>query len=215
MDDNWDMNFDDDSDMDGQWNKHNEIEIYLTTFDGAQHLRLHGWLKINNTTIKAEQFASKGDGHYGGFVVFITSKTLELLKEETLENGLFMDLDIILDTKKENTWEGIDNIIKFDEGIKNFLSDLASGTSLSSPEDIDYFVERANETTVELFKKAPSYITEYIETNDMSYKSKIKDLDILIEYFEQQERYEDCSLLVKVKQRVEKRELLLKTQVNE
>ena len=215
MDDNWDMNFDDDSDMDGQWNKHNEMEIYLTTYDGDQHLRLHGWLKTHNTTIKAEQFASKGDGHYGGFVVFIKSKTLELLKEENLENGLFMDLDIILDTKKENTWEGIDNIIKFDEGIKNFLSDLASGTSLSSPEDIDYFVERANETTVQLFKRSPSYITEYIETNDMSYKSKMKDLDILIEYFEQQERYEECSLLVKVKQKVEKRELLIKIQGND
>ena len=61
----------------------------------------------------------------------------------------------------------------------------------------------------------PSYITEYIETNDMSYKSKMKDLDILIEYFEQQERYEECSLLVKVKQKVEKRELLIKIQGND
>ena len=218
MDDNWDMNFDDDSDMDGQWNKHNEIEIYLTTYDGTQHLRLHGWLKTNNTTIKAEQFASKGDGHFGGFVVFITSKTLELLKEENLENGLFVDLEIISDGIEENTFKpstGLDNIMKLDEGIKTFLFDLASGASLSSPEDVDHFVERANETTVQLFKRSPSYITEYIETNDMSYKSKMKDLDILIEYFEQQERYEECSLLVKVKQKVEKRELLIKIEGNE
>jgi len=194
--DDWnidDFNFD--SEMDGQWNRHNEIEIYLTTYDGTQHLRLHGWLKSNQTTIKAEQFASKGDDHFGGFVVFINLETLELLKEET--------------------WGGIDNIMKLDEGIKEFLFDLASGNSLSSPEDIDHFVERANETTVLLFKKSPSYITEYIETNDMSCKSKIKDLDILIEYFEQQERYEDCALLVKVKKRVKKRELLLKIQGNE
>ena len=214
MDDNWDMNFDDDSDMDGQWNKPNEMEIYLTTYDGAQHLRLHGWLKTNNTTIKAEQFASKGDGHYGGFVVFIKSKTLELLKEENLEIGLFVDLEIISE-EETKTFHLTDNIMKLDEGIKSFLFDLASGTSLSSPEDVDHFVERANETTVELFKRSPSYITEYIETNDMSYKSKMKDLDILIEYFEQQERYEDCALLVKVKQKVEKRELLLKIQGNE
>ena len=214
MDDNWDMNFDDDSDMDGQWNKHNEMEIYLTTYDGDQHLRLHGWLKTNNTTIKAEQFASKGDGHYGGFVVFIKSKTLELLKEENLESGLFVDLEIISE-EETKTFHLTDNIMKLDEGIKSFLFDLASGTSLSSPEEVDHFVERANETTVELFKRSPSYITEYIETNDMSYKSKIKDLDILIEYFEQQERYEDCALLVKVKQKVEKRELLLKIQGNE
>ena len=170
MDDNWDINFDYDSDMDGQWNRHNEMEIYLTTYDGTQHLRLHGWLKTNNTTIKAEQFASKGDGHFGGFVVFITPETLELLKEENLESGLFVDLEIISDEIEENTFKpstGLDNIMKLDEGIKSFLFDLASGTSLSSPEDVDHFVERANETTVELFKRSPSYITEYIETNDM------------------------------------------------
>jgi len=217
--DDWnidDFNFD--SEMDGQWNRHNEIEIYLTTYDGTQHLRLHGWLKSNQTTIKAEQFASKGDDHFGGFVVFINLETLELLKEENLESGLFMDLEIINDEIEENSFKpstGLDNIMKLDEGIKSFLSDLASGTGLSSPEDIDHFVERANETTVLLFKKSPSYITEYIETNDMSCKSKIKDLDILIEYFEQQERYEDCALLVKVKQKLEKKELLLKIQGNE
>ena len=49
----------------------------------------------------------------------------------------------------------------------------------------------------------------------MSYEHKMKDLDILIQYFEEQERYEDCALLVKVKQKVEKRELLLKIQGNE
>ena len=216
MDDNWDMNFDDDSDMDGQWNRHNEIEIYLTTYDGAQHLRLHGWLKQNKILIKAEQFASKGDDHFGGFVIYINKNIVDDLEEENLENGLFMNLDIISDeTPKEETWGGIDNIMKLDEGIKEFLFDLASGNSLSSPEDIDKFVGKANETTLLIFKRSHSYITEYIETNDLSYKSKLKDLNLLIEYFEQQERYEDCALLVKVKQKLEKKELLLKIQGNE
>ena len=49
----------------------------------------------------------------------------------------------------------------------------------------------------------------------MSYDNKMKDLDILIQYFEEQERYEDCALLVKVKQKVKKRELLLKMQNDE
>ena len=58
-------------------------------------------------------------------------------------------------------------------------------------------------------------ITEYIETNEMSYEHKIKDLDILIQYFEEQERYEDCALILEVKKQVEKRKLLTKIQGNE
>ena len=41
--DDWnidDFNFD--SEMDGQWNRQAQMEILLKTFDGTQHLRLHG-----------------------------------------------------------------------------------------------------------------------------------------------------------------------------
>ena len=37
----------------------------------------------------------------------------------------------------------------------------------------------------------------------------------MINYFEEREQYEDCALLVKIKQKVEKRKLLLKIQGNE
>jgi len=210
MDDNWDTNFDYDSEMDGTWNS-KEIEIYLTTYDGAQHLLLHGWLKKNRVTIKMEHHASKGDGHFGGFTAHISESFLEKLKEDNLENGSFTDIEIIskIDTKTFS----MDNIIKLDEGIKDFLFDIAG--NISSPEDISRFVGKANETTVKLFKQDQSYITEYIETNEMSYDNKIKDLNILIEYFEEQERYEDCALLVEVKSKVQTRELLLKIQGNE
>jgi len=103
--------------------------------------------------------------------------------------------------------------MKLDEGIKEFLFDIAG--NISTPEDISRFVGRANETTLKLFKQDQSYITEYIETNDMSYESKLKDLDILIQYFEEQERYEDCALILEVKKKVKKRQLLLKIQDNE
>ena len=217
--DEW--NFDDfnyDDPMDGQWNRHTEMEICLKTYDGTQHLRLHGWLKRNDTLIKMESFTTekerKDKSHFGSFIVYITKKTLDKLKEENLEKGLFMDLEILSSGEKRwETYKGMDNVIKLDEGIKDFLFDIAG--SLSSPEDISKFVGKANETTLKLFRKNPNYITEYVETNDMSYDSKLKDLDILIEYFEERERYEDCALLVKVKKKVEKRELLLKIQNNE
>ena len=210
MDDNWDINFDYDSEMDGQWNS-KELEIYLTTYDGAQHLLLHGWLKKNKITIKMEHHASKGDDNFGGFSVFISESFLEKLKEDNLENGLFTDLEVV--SKRETKTFSMDNVMKLDEGIKDFLFDIAG--NISSPEDISRFVGRANETTLKLFRKNPEYITEYVETNDMSYDSKIKDLDMLIKYFEEQERYEDCALILEVKNKVETKQLLLKIQDNE
>jgi hypothetical protein len=210
MDDTWDINFDYDSEMDGTWNR-KEMEIILKTFDGAQHLRLHGWLKRNDTLIKMEQFASKGDNYFGSFQVLLESKTLSKLKEDNMEKELFTHIDII--SNEENTYKISDNIMKLDEGIKEFLFDIAG--NISTPEDITRFVGKANETTLKLFKQDQSYITEYIETNEMSYDNKIKDLNILIEYFEEQERYEDCALLVKVKDKVKTRELLTKIQENE
>ncbi len=211
--DDWnidDFNFNDP--MDGQWNRHTEMEILLKTFDGTQHLRLHGWLKRNDTLIKMEQFANKGEDYFGSFIIYTTEKTLSKLKEENMEKELFTHIDILSKEIKENTF-GIDNIMKLDEGIKEFLFDIAG--SMTNPEDMSKFVSRANETTLTLFKKDQRYITEYVETNDMSYENKIKDLDLLINYFEEQERYEDCALLVKVKQKVEKRNILTKIQDNE
>ena len=217
--DDWnidDFNYNDP--MDGEWNRQAEMEVCLKTYDGTQHLRLHGWLKRNDTLIKMESFTTekerKKKSHFGSFIVYITEKTLEKLKNENLEKGLFMDLEVLSSGERRwATYKGMDSITKLDEGIKNFLFDIAG--SISSPEDITKFVGKANETTLKLFKRDPIYITEYIETNEMSYKHKLKDLDLLIQYFEEQERYEDCALILEVKKRVEKRELLLKIQNNE
>ena len=49
----------------------------------------------------------------------------------------------------------------------------------------------------------------------MTYEHKIKDLDMLLEYFEEREQYEDCALILKVKEKVQTKELLLKIQNNE
>ena len=103
------------------------------------------------------------------------------------------------------------NIQKLDEGIKNFLFDI----SLQTPKEISNWVEKANKVSLELFKTSKSYQDEYVESNDMTYKDKLKDIDIMIEYFEDREKYEDCALLMKIKQRIEKRQLLIKLQNNE
>ena len=94
--DDWnidDFNYNDP--MDGEWNRQAEMEVCLKTYDGTQHLRLHGWLKRNDVLIKMEQFTSekerKGEAsHFGSFIIYITERTLENLKDENLEKGLFM-----------------------------------------------------------------------------------------------------------------------------
>jgi len=192
------------------------MEVCIKTYDGTQHLRLHGWLKRNDVLIKMEQYTTekerKKEIHYfGTFIVYITEKTLENLKEENLEKGLFMDIEILSSGEKRfETFKGLDSITKLDEGIKDFLFDIAG--SISSPEDITRFVSRANDTTVKLFRKSQTYITEYVETNEMTYEHKIKDLDMLLEYFEEREQYEDCALILKVKEKVQTRNLLTKIQ---
>ena len=214
MNDNWDFNFDYEHDMSGQWNKQPQMEILLKTFDGAQHLRLHGWLKRNDTLIKMESFANKGEEFFGSFIVYIKEKTLSKLKEENMEKELFTHIDIL--SNEEARWEGykgLDGVMKLDEGIKDFLFDIAG--QISTPEDITKFVDKANETTLKLFRQSQSYITEYVETNDMSYENKIKDLNLLIQYFEEQERYEDCALILKVKEKVQTKQLLTKLENNE
>ena len=56
-----------------------ELEVYLTTYDGAQHLRLHGWLKRNTVLIKSETIAKAKD-HFGMFMVYINDEMLDKLK---------------------------------------------------------------------------------------------------------------------------------------
>ena len=65
-------------------------------------------------------------------------------------------------------------------------------------------MSEANETSLALFKKNDDFINDYVETKEMSAKDKIKDLNLMIKAFIEEERYEDCALLVKIKDKVKK-----------
>ena len=204
------------------WNDFNpndmahELEVHIITIDGAQHLRLSGYLKRNSILIKSETIASdEKEGVFGRFMIYPTYKQLEALKKENRKNDLYSELETM--TNENGRWDlykkdtAMFNIQKLDEGIKNFLFDI----SLQTPKEINNWVKKANKMTLELFKTSKSYQDEYVESNDMTYKDKLKDIDIMIEYFEEREKYEDCALLMKIKQRIEKRQLLIKIQGNE
>ena len=209
------MKWDDWDDLDFNDMAH-ELEVHIITIDGAQHLRLSGYLKRNSILIKSETIASdEKEGVFGRFMIYPTYKQLEALKKENRKNDLYDELETM--TNENGRWDlykkdtAMFNIQKLDEGIKNFLFDI----SLQTPKEISNWVEKANKVSLELFKTSKSYQDEYVESNDMTYKDKLKDIDIMIEYFEDREKYEDCALLMKIKQRIEKRQLLIKLQNNE
>ena len=185
-------------DIMGRWNRHRELEVYLTTFDGAQHLRLHGWLIRNDTLIKAENI-SNGEDHFGTFMVYITENQLNKLKENNTESALFMDLEVMsTESERWNLYQGLDN----KEGIFDKIQDFMFNFQIRSKEDIETFLKQANETSLALFKRNDEFVDDYVKTKEMSKKDKLKDIDHMIESFVEEERYEDCAFLVKIKDKV-------------
>ena len=185
-----------------KYERHKEFEVHLLTYDGAQHLRLHGWLKRNDVLIKAENIQDIDD-MFGTFMVYITENQLEKLKENNTESSLFLDLEVMSsESERWNIFQKMkkDHIRSEIEKIQNFMFSF----QIRDKEDIEKFLKQANETSLALFKKNKDFIDDYVETEEMSAKDKVKDLDLMIEAFVEEERYEDCALLVKIKDKIKK-----------
>ena len=185
-----------------KYERHKEFEVHLLTYDGAQHLRLHGWLKRNDTLIKAENI-SNGEDHFGTFMVYITENQLNKLKEQNTESSLFMDLEVMSsESERWNIFQKMkkDHIKSDIEKIQDFMFSF----QIRDKDDIQKFLTQANETSLALFKKNDDFIDDYVRTPEMSKKDKLKDLDLMIEHFVEDERYEDCALLVKIKEKITK-----------
>ena len=186
----------------GKWHRHRELEVYLTTFDGAQHLRLHGWLKRNDCLIKTENIANNDD-HFGTFMVYITENQLNKLKENNTESSLFMDLEVMsTESERWNLFQDINK--KEKDNVFDKIQDFIFSFQIRDKKDIEKFLKQANETSLALFKKNEEFIDDYVETNEMSAKDKLKDIELMIEAFVEEERYEDCALLVKIKDKIKK-----------
>ena len=189
-----------------KYERHREFEVHLLTYDGAQHLRLHGWLKRNDVLIKSETIHNTEDS-FGRFMIFINDIMLEKLKEENLERGLFIDIDVM--NGESERWGLIKNIEREDEetereNLLDKIQDFMFSFQIRDKEDIEKFLKKANETSLKLFKQSKSFIRDYVETKELTYEDKIKDLNLMIEAFIEEERYEDCALLVKVKKQINK-----------
>ena len=185
-----------------KYERHREFEVHLLTYDGSQHLRLHGWLKRNDVLIKSETIHNN-DESFGRFMVFINNIMLEKLKEENLERGLFVDIDVM--NGESERWNMIKGLNKEEDERENLLDkiqDFMFSFQIRDKDDIEKFLNQANETSLKLFKQNESFVEDYVTTKELTYEDKLKDIDLMIEAFIEQERYEDCALLVKVKNKV-------------
>ena len=180
----------------GKWNRHRELEVVLTTFDGEQHLRLHGWLKRNDTLIKTETIIDD-DEQFGTFMVYITENQLNKLKEQNTESSLFMDLEVM--SSESDRWD-LYKGLKDKENLVEDIQDFMFNFQIKDKNDIQKFLTQANETSLALFKRSKDFVDDYVKTPSMTKKDKLKDLDLMIEAFVDEERYEDCALLVGIKE---------------
>ena len=178
--------------------KKNYIEVCFTTEDGVQHLRLHGYLKRNDIPVKTEQIFEKDAEDFGMFIaIFLQEDLIDIIQNK---DNLFADFEVL--SKEDKRW---DNYNKLKD--KDFIKDISGFMFSFTPEkekDIEIFVKKANETTLNLFKRSNEFLVDYVQNEAMTADEKINDLNYLIIFFEKQERYEDCALLVKIKDKIEK-----------
>jgi len=99
--------------------KKGHIEICLTTEDGIQHLRCHGWLKRERILVKAEQVFGKGSNDFGMFIIVVPSEELYELME--YKDDMFSSFEVM--NQEEERW----NTYKkkkdkdFIQNISNFM----------------------------------------------------------------------------------------------
>jgi hypothetical protein len=174
------------------------IEVCLTTEDGIQHLRCHGWLKRQKILIKSEQVFRETPTakDFGMFIIVVPSEELMGIME--YQSDMFTDLEVL--SKEEERWDTYKKIKDKDfiQNIQDFMFSLVPKNKI----DIDEFTNKANETTLSMFKSSKEFTADYVLEDFMNYDEKITDLNYLIGYFEEQERYEDCAHLLKIKDKI-------------
>jgi hypothetical protein len=172
------------------------IEVCLTTEDGIQHLRCHGWLKREKYLIKSEQVFRKGSEDFGMFVVVMSNDDLYEIIE--YKGDMFNSFEVM--SKEEERWNTYKK--KKDKDFINSISSFMFSLAPESKIDIDEFIVKANEATLDMFKTSDSFRGDYVLQDFMTVEEKLTDLDTLIEFFEVRERYEDCAYLMKIRDKI-------------
>jgi hypothetical protein len=134
--------------------------------------------------------------------VIIDDDSFYDLEEENTEKALFMDLQIINRNDEDKGEYKINPTKKLDKETLENLKSFMFNFEVKDPEEIDDFLSQTNETSLALFRRNDDFIEDYVRTLEMEGEDKIKDIDFMIRYFLEDERYEDCALLQDIKKRV-------------
>jgi hypothetical protein len=179
-------------------------EIILTTQSGISHLKLHGWLKSKEFVIKGEQIFPLKNKNFGMFILNIKSKDITKLQECS---DLWDSIEYL--GNEGDRWDTYKQLkrgdINYIKSIKDFMFSTSSeqdGKSSYGEIPLDELIAHTNETSLALFKKNPEFVDNYLSTKELTKKEKKIDLSQMIEYFEEQERYEDCAILVGIKNKL-------------
>ena len=125
------------------YKRHREFEVHLTTYDGAQHLRLNGWLKRNDVIVKSEGIQkTKKSLFFGSFIIYINDIMLEKLKEENLDKGLYCDIEVMNGEKER--WETYKTYES--ENLFEKIQDFMFAFQVKDKKDIEKFLNDANNT---------------------------------------------------------------------
>jgi len=114
------------------------IEVCLTTEDGIQHLRLHGWLKRQSYPVKTEQIFGKGSKDFGMFMIIIPSSELWGLEEH--KGDMFNSYEVM--SKEDERWDSYKKIKNKDfiKDISQFMFSFVTEKKI----DFDEFIHKAN-----------------------------------------------------------------------
>ena len=181
-------------------------EIIITTQDGISHLKLHGWLKSKKFTIKGEQIFPLNNKNFGMFILNIKSKDITKLQECS---SLWNSIEYL--GNEGDRWDAYKQLklgdMDYIKNIKDFMfsvpfSPKGGDKNPYGEIPLDELIAHTNETSLELFKKNPKFVDNYLLTKELTKKEKKIDLKQMIEYFEEKERYEDCAILVGIKNKL-------------
>ena len=118
--------------------KRGHIEVCLTTEDGIQHLRCHGWLKRERILVKAEQVFGKGSNDFGMFIIVIPSE--ELYEIMDLKDDMFSSFEVM--SKEEERWSSYKKKKDKDfiQNISNFMFSLAPENKIDIDETAELII---------------------------------------------------------------------------
>ena len=187
----------------------NKIELHISVNDKENYLLVKGFIDSKEDAfITHEYFASgcfPGQSRAEFFCKMDVMLTMDGYKELASREDIEATYDLSVAMDFPNIGDMLNNL----PNIKHFMRDrlekmyYESGDIEGRYERSEKFIEATNLIQMKIFKQDQIAIDEYIETKALTKEDKLKDINHMIAFFEKDEKYEDCALLMKIKKRIQ------------